>query len=1024
VMRERARKANMSSGDPVLAALRRHFGYESFRSEEQAAALRAVMADDGKDVYVSMPTGAGKSLIYQLPGSAAAAGRVTVVVSPLIALIKDQLDGLKRRRIRAETLNSKMGEKERKRVLADLSCKRPDTKFLYVTPEQCATNTFRGVLDRLAKYDKLELFVVDEAHCVSQWGHDFRPDYLKLHQLREKTGRAKWVALTATAPPAVAEDIRKQLALKKAVAVMAPCFRKNLYYDVFFRDTALDAHDDLAEFTLRCLGERDEGQCGIVYARTREGTEELAVQLRRKGVECEAYHAGLSAKQRDNVQDRWTSGQVPVVAATISFGMGVDKATVRFVAHWCAPQSVSGYYQESGRAGRDGRPSFCRVYYSRQERDTMSFLLRQEVGKAKTEAKREKAEAAIKSFAKMVSYCEGKSCRHEAFSKFFGDPPPQCRDRCDVCREPKKVAKRVQDYEGTLARAATYRSEPLSLDGSGLDGTLYGGGRRGAKTEWGEAEDDNDGESDEHIAKRQREKVIRQEFEARRGKLSKKEAAEREKERRDEEDEATRCAKVKAAQFTAKKIAGLEVKARESYLALLESNLRSNHDQFNKVSSEEERVDLSALDVQQIAVEEEYRIFSANKVITTYRRGMAFLMAAVKKETDAWRLHTAIAKWDRKASHTRENGSESPPPAPSSTADLRAVFQSAKELCNSSSEPTTAKPEPSSSGIAKFFKSQEQKASCNDRIGSAPPIASTTRVQSKWRDLGLDDDEEQPMDNKPVSSGLNFYCDTLETSNRHAMSPSASSSSSSPELPISRDVDGRREEKSKAEEENGEFSDREDEVADHAKVEDELADVPADPAPFDDGDDAHEDKSTRLMESILKVQQQMAEGEDCLRYEMRLKRQREEKRQEEEEEEKTGQQVKRAKKAEKEKVKKSRSYHHHGHRGRPTDAPKKVKVSSSSKQRSPDKAAKLKTADGVVKALAPYFKKGMIASKEVFKLVARELTHVILRRPPSTAADPSAFVAAFFSKSGIVLSEADAKTKIGSFEKSSSSSKH
>ena len=277
-----------------------------------------------------------------------------------------------------------------------------------------------------------------------------------------------WVALTATASSPVVEDIHKQLSLKKVkqfkvrknfplacdisciytasfmlifvFSFQVPCFRPNLFYDVQFRDIMRDEFEDVKDFALAALGEgweekRDRHSgAGIIYCRTREGTEELAKQLRKRGVPCKAYHAGLGDSQRVAVQEAWMSGETPVITATVSFGMGVDKASVRFVVHWCAPQSVAGYYQESGRAGRDGKQAYCRVYYSRQERDTVSFLLKKELGSAKTERKKERAKASVKSFETMIKYCEGTFCRHSVFSKHFGDSPPECKKRCDTCK--------------------------------------------------------------------------------------------------------------------------------------------------------------------------------------------------------------------------------------------------------------------------------------------------------------------------------------------------------------------------------------------------------------------------------------------------------------------------------------------------------------------------------------------------------------------------------------------------------------
>ena len=396
----------------LLIALNKYFGHSQFRSSTQQAATAAVLART-HDVFCSMPTGSGKSLVFQLPGMTTDDHRVTIVVSPLLALIKDQMAHLAKKKIRAESINSKMGEKERKRVLNDLNCKKPDTRFLYVTPEQCATSTFTNLLGKLVKYGKLGYFVVDEAHCVSQWGHDFRPDYLKLGKLKEVTGGVPWVALTATACSKVVKDIMTQLNMKSSVKTFKlPCFRSNLFYDIRYRDCIDEPYEDLKDFIVDALGEgweenrNADSNCGIIYCRTRDGTEEIARQVRKMGISCEAYHAGLKDKERHQVQDDWMKGKTAVISATVSFGMGVDKAPVRFVVHWCAPQNVAAYYQESGRAGRDGHPARCRVYYSKQERETLLFLLKQELGKAKTERKREQAKTSMKSFCTMVKYCE------------------------------------------------------------------------------------------------------------------------------------------------------------------------------------------------------------------------------------------------------------------------------------------------------------------------------------------------------------------------------------------------------------------------------------------------------------------------------------------------------------------------------------------------------------------------------------------------------------------------------------------
>ncbi|XP_036123736.1 ATP-dependent DNA helicase Q5 isoform X2 [Molossus molossus] len=392
----------------VRSTLKKVFGFDSFKTPLQQSAIMALVKGD-KDVFVCMPTGAGKSLCYQLP--ALLAKGITIVISPLIALIQDQVDHLLALKVHVRSLNSKLSAQEKKEVLSDLEQEKPRTKLLYITPEMAASSSFQPTLNSLVSRHLLSYLVVDEAHCVSQWGHDFRPDYLRLGALRSRLAHAPCVALTATATPQVQEDVFAALHLKQPVAAFkTPCFRANLYYDVQFKELLSDPYKNLRDFCLKALGQKsDKGLsgCGIVYCRTREACEQLAIELSYRGLNAKAYHAGLKASERTLVQNEWMEEKIPVIVATISFGMGVDKANVRFVAHWNIAKSMAGYYQESGRAGRDGKPSWCRLYYSRNDRDQVSFLIRKEVAKLQ-EKRGTKAsdKAAILAFDALVTFCE------------------------------------------------------------------------------------------------------------------------------------------------------------------------------------------------------------------------------------------------------------------------------------------------------------------------------------------------------------------------------------------------------------------------------------------------------------------------------------------------------------------------------------------------------------------------------------------------------------------------------------------
>ncbi|XP_010595257.1 ATP-dependent DNA helicase Q5 isoform X2 [Loxodonta africana] len=623
----------------VQSTLKKIFGFDSFKTPLQESAIMAVVKGD-KDVFVCMPTGAGKSLCYQLP--ALLAKGITIVISPLIALIQDQVDHLLALKVHVASLNSKLSAQEKKEVLSDLEREKPQTKLLYITPEMAASASFQPTLNSLVSRHLLSYLVVDEAHCVSQWGHDFRPDYLRLGALRSRLSHAPCVALTATATLQVQEDVFAALHLKPPVATFkTPCFRANLFYDVQFKELLSDPYGNLRDFCLKALGEKaDKGPsgCGIVYCRTREACEQLAIELSYRGVNAKAYHAGLKAPDRMLVQSEWMEEKVPVIVATISFGMGVDKANVRFVAHWNIAKSMAGYYQESGRAGRDGKPSWCRLYYSRSDRDQVSFLIRKEVAKLQ-EKRGNKAsdKAAISAFDALVTFCEELGCRHAAIAKYFGDAPPTCTRGCDHCQNPEAVRRQLDAVERSSSWSRTCIRPP---QGNGFDPELYEGGRRGyggfSRYDEGSGGSGDEGRDEAH--KREWSLFYQKQMQLRKGKDPKTE------EFVPPDDDCP------LKEASSRKIPKLTVKAREHCLRLLQEALSSNQQAAGAIEG---------ADLQAKAVELEHELFRSAKAANLYKASVLRKVAEIHKASKDKQLYSDVV------GRARSCSTQAGPPEPS-----------------------------------------------------------------------------------------------------------------------------------------------------------------------------------------------------------------------------------------------------------------------------------------------------------------------------------------------------------------------
>ena len=404
--------------DFLRRALKHYYGYDEFRPGQEAIISEILT---GQPVLAVLPTGAGKSICFQLP-SLLLRG-VTLVVSPLISLMKDQAEALTARGIPAAYLDSSMTGSEYGRVLHAALSKQ--CKFLYVAPERLLNPQFL----RFAKAAYITMVAVDEAHCVSQWGHSFRRDYYKIPQfMSELSPRPLIAAFTATATPQVREDICQRLEMRGAKIVVSGFDRPNLHFAV---ERTQDKDRSLLDFLAR-----HEHQCGVIYCSTRQRVEQVTQLLARQGYKALRYHAGLTPEERRENQNLFVNGSVPIIVATNAFGMGIDKADVRFVAHYNMPKDMESYYQEAGRAGRDGLPSECLLLYNKQDIAVNTYL----IGHDQPDLAWKEHEMQL--LDRMIHYCNTSGCLRRELLEYFGERAPLRCNNCGNCSITSKASWR------------------------------------------------------------------------------------------------------------------------------------------------------------------------------------------------------------------------------------------------------------------------------------------------------------------------------------------------------------------------------------------------------------------------------------------------------------------------------------------------------------------------------------------------------------------------------------------------------
>ncbi len=399
----------------ALQVLSSVFGYEAFRGQQQAIIQRVI---DGLDALVLMPTGGGKSLCYQIP--ALVRPGVGIVVSPLIALMQDQVQALCQLGVKAACLHSALTPEEASRV--ELALHYGEIDLLYLSPERLLQSRTLNLLDQM----QLALFAFDEAHCVSHWGHDFRPEYLQLGQLGQRYPGVPRLALTATADMRTRQEMLERLQLEQAETFISSFDRPNIFYRVVEKNNT-------RQQLLRFLRREHAGDAGIVYCLSRKKVEETASWLSAQGIPALPYHAGLSNEQRSLHQDRFIKEEGLVIVATIAFGMGINKPDVRFVAHLDLPKSLEAYYQETGRAGRDGLPANAWMAYGLRD----LLLLQQILGQSQADERIKRVEA--HKLEAMLGFCEVSHCRRQSLLAYFGETLEQPCGHCDVCVEPAET---------------------------------------------------------------------------------------------------------------------------------------------------------------------------------------------------------------------------------------------------------------------------------------------------------------------------------------------------------------------------------------------------------------------------------------------------------------------------------------------------------------------------------------------------------------------------------------------------------